>query len=526
MLARKLGVSADYLETGSELRDTDERELKIADAELELRLAEHPDEAEAKLAVLRDDAVDAGDTVAAARANIALGLAAASTGRTAATIERLEAGLAGFQLSPSVRPDVYATLGRAYSASGRPDLAVELFERCLEELEASAPDDTAARLRFTTYLSYALTDRGDLERAQEVLDDVLDKAEDLADPYSRVRLYWSLARLTELQGKSVAALGYIRRAIALLEVTDDTLHLGRAHLLCGSIMLSQGRTDEAVRHVELAEQLFGPNPEPEDRTNLYTDQARLAVRLGRAEEAIRRARAALDAAGDDYLAEKGNALWALAEGLSLTDDVDAARRCLRRGDCAARARRAMRRDHLEAYRSWGAFLRRAGREERGARDARARGQPCRRTGRRPAATRRPAVISAAIRPRGPFSLRLSLRHAGDATRTVTDGVLVAALACGGAGRAWQQANGAVQLRAPSEAGIEELRFVLALEDDHSEFLKRFARDPLIGEATRRVRGLRPVRNATVAQCAAARGLRPADPGQARSGDRAERDPGD
>ena len=81
---------------------------------------------------------------------------------------------------------------------------------------------------------------------------------------------------------------------------------------------------------------------------------------------------------------------------------------------------------------------------------------------------------------------------------MTDGVLVAALACGGAGRAWQQANGTVQLRAPSEAGIEELRFVLALEHDHSEFLKRFARDPLIGEATRRVRGLRPVRTPTVA----------------------------
>jgi tetratricopeptide (TPR) repeat protein len=126
-------------------------------------------------------------------------------------------------------------------------------------------------------------------------------------------------------------------------------------------MLSQGRTDEAVRHVELAEKLFGPNPEPEDRTNLYTDQARLAVRVGRADEAIARARAALDAAGDDYLAEKGNALWALAEGLSLTDDVDAA------DDAYAEATALLgahgpRRDHLEAYRSWGALLRRAGRE--------------------------------------------------------------------------------------------------------------------------------------------------------------------
>jgi 3-methyladenine DNA glycosylase/8-oxoguanine DNA glycosylase len=81
---------------------------------------------------------------------------------------------------------------------------------------------------------------------------------------------------------------------------------------------------------------------------------------------------------------------------------------------------------------------------------------------------------------------------------VTDGVVIAALGCGGSGRAWQRSDGTVQLRAPSEAGIAELRFVLALDDDHSEFLKRFARDPLIGEATRRVRGLRPMRTPTVA----------------------------
>jgi len=59
MLARKLGVSADYLETGSEIRDTDERELQIADAELELRLAENPEEAEAKLERLRIDTFEA-----------------------------------------------------------------------------------------------------------------------------------------------------------------------------------------------------------------------------------------------------------------------------------------------------------------------------------------------------------------------------------------------------------------------------------------------------------------------------------
>lgn len=109
------------------------------------------------------------------------------------------------------------------------------------------------------------------------------------------------------------------------------------------------------------------------------------------------------------------------------------------------------------------------------------------------------MITAAVRPRGPYSLRDTTRAGSDATRAVVDGVLIAALASGGVGRAWQQADGTVQLRAPHEAGIEELRFVLALDDDHGEFLRRFSHDPLIGEATRRVRGLRPLRTPTVAQ---------------------------
>ena len=183
----------------------------------------------------------------------------------------------------------------------------------------------------------------------------------MTDAYSRARLYWSLARLAELQGKAAAALDYIRRATALLDVIDDTLHLARAHLLCGSIMLSQGRVEGAAHHFGQAESLFGPNPEPEDRANLCTDQARLAIRLGRADEAVAHARAALAAAGDDYPTGRGNALWALAEGLSLTDDHDAADAAYREA-AETPGEDGPRRDQAEAYRSWGKFLRRARRE--------------------------------------------------------------------------------------------------------------------------------------------------------------------
>jgi DNA-3-methyladenine glycosylase II len=107
------------------------------------------------------------------------------------------------------------------------------------------------------------------------------------------------------------------------------------------------------------------------------------------------------------------------------------------------------------------------------------------------------VISAAVRPRGPFSLRLSARLAGNATRTTAGGPFVAALAAGGVGRAWQQPDGVVQLRAPDEAGLSELRFVLALDKDHSGFLERFREDPLLGRALPSLRGFRPLRLATV-----------------------------
>ena len=91
-LARKLSVSVEYLETGSDLREVDERELRLADAELELRLANNPANAEEKLRTILDEAVAAGDTAGAFRANVALGLVASQTGRNAEAVERRLAG--------------------------------------------------------------------------------------------------------------------------------------------------------------------------------------------------------------------------------------------------------------------------------------------------------------------------------------------------------------------------------------------------------------------------------------------------
>jgi len=108
----------------------------------------------------------------------------------------------------------------------------------------------------------------------------------------------------------------------------------------------------------------------------------------------------------------------------------------------------------------------------------------------------------AVTPRGPYSLAQSARHASDATRTFREGLLTQALAVDGrveTARAWQSPGGAVTIRADSAASAERLRWLLALDDDHSGFLAAARDDPLLGRASRELRGLRPIRVATVAQ---------------------------
>jgi 3-methyladenine DNA glycosylase/8-oxoguanine DNA glycosylase len=108
------------------------------------------------------------------------------------------------------------------------------------------------------------------------------------------------------------------------------------------------------------------------------------------------------------------------------------------------------------------------------------------------------MVEIAAKPHGPYSLALSARHSSDATRRFRDGVFTLRYA-GALAEAWQSPDGAVTIRSDSVEAAEKLRWVLALDDDHSEFLQRFRNDPLIGRATVNLRGLRPVRTATVAQ---------------------------
>ena len=112
------------------------------------------------------------------------------------------------------------------------------------------------------------------------------------------------------------------------------------------------------------------------------------------------------------------------------------------------------------------------------------------------------TLERVVRPAGPYTLALCTKHSSDATRQLRDGTLTTTLRIGDrveVASARQTLDGRMVLRAQSEEGFDRLRFVLAIDADHTEFLRRFARDPLIGESTRAFQGMRQLRLPTVAQ---------------------------
>jgi transcriptional regulator with XRE-family HTH domain len=359
-LATKLAVTAAFLETGSHLAPDEQRELRLSDLELALRLGD-PTEVEDPLRAVLEDAVKAGDCRSALRARVALATLAMERADWAHAAKLLEAALEGENFAPVESYDVYAHLGKSYALSGRPHDAVELYERCIDGV-VEAGGDPSLEARYATLLSYALSDTGELGRAEEVVAQALARLDETQDPYMRVRLYWSMARLAHTEGRAAVALNNVRKAIALLQATDDTLHLARAHILAGGITLSRGEPDGAEGHLDKAESLLALPAATVDIVEITIQRSRIAALRGEGDAAVALATRALELNGGASRVDEGRARHALGDGLALVGEHAAADEAYRRAVDVLEQHNQWR-DATTACRSWAKMLRELGREE-------------------------------------------------------------------------------------------------------------------------------------------------------------------
>jgi transcriptional regulator with XRE-family HTH domain len=359
LLSRKFGVPVAYIEHGIPFTDSEERELRLSDAELELRLGRDLAKAEA---AFRDEIGAAViEPPLLARAQAGLGLLAVRRADTGEAIRLLEAASESGHVPPETRPDLYETLARCYVADDRPHAAVWLLEECLDEVRERAADDGAIRARFSTYLAAALTAIGAKTRARAALEAATEAARAAPTPQARTRLYWIGGIQAWTEGQTETGLLYMRRAIGLLEAGEDTLQLARAHVVAAQMLNLDSNHEEAADHLERAGDLYRLGGDVTDLGVLRAEQAKVAASRGDVAEARAYAGEAAALLADE--AEFRTNIWhAQAVTHAAAGEVAEAEEAFKRA-LDALVRRSQWREAAQVAREWARLLRDEGRTD-------------------------------------------------------------------------------------------------------------------------------------------------------------------
>jgi len=219
-------------------------------------------------------------------------------------------------------PDLYEALGAAYTASGATAKAIALFERCVAEIAERAPGDAALAVRFLTYLALASSSLGDVARVRKALAEATARAGEAESPQLRIALYWAVAVSEWNEERTESAREYVERAIALIESTENTLQLARAHIFYAQIQTIADDFDDADLHLDAAEEGLGPAAEETDRGLLRAEQAKVAAAHGDADAALQLALEAERLLRNDarYGGKRWHA-WAAARAAAGEDDA-------------------------------------------------------------------------------------------------------------------------------------------------------------------------------------------------------------
>jgi tetratricopeptide (TPR) repeat protein len=302
-LAARLGVSSQWLSTGIEVPYAEPTDL--LEAEVALRLGDL-EEAE-KLYRAR---LQPGDPSRAA-ALAGLGQIAFRADRLPEAIDLLEQALALNGGRALVDPGVIDSLGRAHARSGAREAAVALFERALAEArEAQA---AVEELRFAILLANAQIDNGTFLDAERSLVDLIHLAEELHDPLASARVYWSQSRLHSVRGEAQLAARYARRALDILERTENTAYVGMAYHLLAYAEIEAGHGETALQLLERGRRLIGRDLSELDDARFSIEEARAHVLVGSIPEAARAGAKAVELVRAVTPADRGRAYGTLAD---------------------------------------------------------------------------------------------------------------------------------------------------------------------------------------------------------------------
>lgn len=355
-LARRLGVTEEYLALGVEGSLRGRVEVALVEGDLALRL----DDVALARNLFTQALEEASTADERARALAGLGQLAFREGEPAPAIELLKQSLEVSRRPDTEQPALADTLGRAYAMLGDSDEAIALFRRCLTAAEQAG--NPIEQIRFSVLLANALIDSGASGGAEEHLGNALALAHGSRDPFVRARLYWSQARLREMQKDLEGAARYARMAVELLELTEHTSYTAKAHHLLAHIELDRGRPNEALELLARGKELFAGTGNDVERAQFALEEARAFAQLGERERA---AGLALEAAGIFTGVEPMDAGRGYSLAAEMAAELGQRERAIELFELAIEVQDgAPTRYLLEAYRSLAGLLEAEGKVER------------------------------------------------------------------------------------------------------------------------------------------------------------------
>jgi tetratricopeptide (TPR) repeat protein len=319
-LAQRLGVNADFLQSGV---STDERtriETRLARAEALSEALEQLDAIEAvediKTAVLASGSPELELRMLAVEA-----WARQAVGQVREAMQLLTRARSiaeAPQFSDVERADVLFRLGVCRYKLSSIATSVALLDEALQLADHSGLACDLLRSKILDWRSRCRRRQRDYEAAREDVERALELAEGLADPRAVAHVYFQASLIAEREGQWVSARQYAERAKALYEEVDDRIDVGRMLNNLGGLNFLLGKPDDAVRYLtDAVAMLIEVGGGSDEVATAVSSLAHVQLDQGELQAAEEQARQALSLLNDreDRLGEIGQAQLLLGRSL-------------------------------------------------------------------------------------------------------------------------------------------------------------------------------------------------------------------
>jgi transcriptional regulator with XRE-family HTH domain len=308
-LARRLGCSAFYLESGVAPSELTEQRLHLRFAEIALANGA-VDEARARFA----DLVPASSAEIRNGATWGLARAEESLGNLHAALTHLDALLESARSSEPGAPGLLSLhMGRCrlYREAGDFARSVTVGEEAIREVRELGLGGSDDEIKLASTLVGSYFACGDLFSAQHLAAQVVERAEALGSRTAQGSAYWNASLIAEARGQLSLALELASKTLALLSESSSPLGRGLAEmrvtyawllLRCDPPRLDEADSLLARAHEVLADLSFSPH-----LANCETEMARSCLLRGDPAKAISMAEQAIGRCAGKDAAEQHHA---------------------------------------------------------------------------------------------------------------------------------------------------------------------------------------------------------------------------